>query len=162
MDSTLKEQRNAFTLIELMIVMAIVAIIAAIGIPNLLSSRKAANESGAMASLKAIHNSQVIFYERDPDLNNQKDFGSLAQLQAADLLDDVLGNGVKQGYDFRTQPSTTTPTAVWWADAQPSVPGSTGNRYFALNQSGVILYATTVPISVDTVTGVLTGGTPTQ
>lgn len=151
-----------FTLIELMIVIAIIAIIAAIGIPNLLSSRKAANESGAIASLKAIHNSQVLFYERDPDANDTKDYGSLSQLLAGSLIDESLGSGVKQGYDFRSQPSTTVPTAIWWADGQPTAPGQSGDRYFAVNHTGVIVFATAAPVTIDAVTGAMTGGTPIQ
>ena len=132
--------KKGFTLIELMIVIAIIAIIAAIAIPNLLEARKHGNEAAAIGALKTLSTAQSLYREGDKDNNNQFDYGNLTQLSTFDLIDDVLGSGSKQGYLFEAAASTSTAEFLWWASANPAVPGTTGDRYFITNQAGVIFY----------------------
>lgn len=157
-----REVGRYFTLIELMIVIAIIAIIAALAIPNLMSSRKSANESAALGAIKALQNAQVLFREGDADGNNTNDYATLTQLDAANLVDDAIAAGARSGYNLRTAPGTSGPTFAWWADAQPVIPGSTGDRNFATNHGGVILFNSTAPITIDTATAELSGGSPLQ
>src|SRR4051794_13591545 len=87
------QARRGFTLIELMIVIAIIAIIAAIAIPNLLESRKAGNEASAIQTLRAIYAGETLFKDRDMDNNNVQDFtngsGDLTRLKL--IPDSVFG-----------------------------------------------------------------------
>ena len=138
--------KKAFTLIELMIVIAIIAIIAAIAIPNLIEARKHGNESAAIGSLKAISSAQSLFREGDKDGNGVLDYGNLTQLSQQSLVDGVLGAGVKQGYNF-TASAGTNVQFTWDADGVPSVVTTTGDRYFYTDHTGVIFYTTTGPIS---------------
>lgn len=127
--------KKAFTLIELMIVIAIIAIIAAIAIPNLLEARKHGNEASAVGSLRTVNASQAIYLERSP---SQQYADTLASLSAEGYVDNVLGAGSKQGYVFTT---TGASEYEYTADGQPAVLDQTGNRYFFTNQGGVIRFA---------------------
>lgn len=150
--------KKAFTLIELMIVIAIIAIIAAIAIPNLIEARKHGNESAAIGSLKAISSAQSLFREGDKDGDGTLDYGSLAELSAQNLVDSVLGGGTKQGYNFV---ASSGGQFTWDADGQPSVAGTTGDRYFYTDHTGVIYYTTTGPMASTGAGGVAaTAGAP--
>ena len=140
---------KGFTLIELMIVIAIIAIIAAIAIPNLIEARKHGNEAAAIGALKTIGTSQSLFREGDKDGDDLLDYGSLAELANQALIDSVLGTGTKQGYTFACAASTDRSEFCWWATANPAVVGTTGDRYFATNQEGVTFYSTSAAIVPD-------------
>ena len=132
--------KKGFTLIELMIVIAIIAIIAAIAIPNLIEARKHGNEAAAIGALKTIVTNQTLFSQSDKDGDNDNEFGGLSDLYTTGLLDGVLGLGTKQGYLFDCDPHTTQPNFLWSGVANPSVAGTTGDRSFAVNQGGVVYY----------------------
>lgn len=89
--------RPGFTLVEIMIVIAIVVVLATVGVPSILRSRVSANEAGAIASLKVINNA-CQSYSIENDVYPE----SLAVLSDANppYLDSILGSGRKQGYDF--------------------------------------------------------------
>ena len=139
--------RKAFTLIELMIVIAIIAIIAAIAIPNLLSARKNGNEGAAIGALKTLANAQTLYREGDKDTDGTQQYATqIADLNNSttggaateDLVDGVLAAGAKQGYNFAVESNNAQFT--WFGTAEPAVAGTTGDRAFSTNHSGVIWF----------------------
>ncbi len=128
-------RHKGFTLIELMIVVAIIAIIAAIAIPNLLRSRLQSNESAAISNLKAIVGAEVAYNSA-----NGVYTGSFDDLTGANppFLE---GNwsGIKQGYVYTL--ASDSPNN-FTCNADPSEPGISGNRYFFTDASGVIRFNT--------------------
>mgnify|MGYP003572713666 CR=1 FL=1 len=147
--------KNGFTLIELMIVIAIIAIIAAIAIPNLIEARKSGNESAAIGALKTISTSQSMYREQDKDQDGTLDYATLiADMSTYNVIDPVLGAGTKQGYIFTVGiPTGGNEQFVWTADANPVIAGTTGDRRFGTNQTGTIYYSATAAIVFEANTG---------
>jgi type II secretory pathway pseudopilin PulG len=133
-----------------MIVIAIIAIIAAIAIPNLLHARKSANETAAVGALKTVTTSQSVFREGDKEQDGNLDYGMLTELSNVTLIDAVLGKGSKQGYYFSCTYAYSTSEFLWFAAANPQVPTSSGDRYFETSAGGVIYYTTLGNLLMDT------------
>ena len=147
----ISRKAKGFSLIELLIVVAIILIIAAIAIPNLLRSRIAANEASAVGSIRTINTAQVTYSSTYPDCG----FTSLSNLggsggntTGAGLIDAVLANGIKSGYSFASTPTggsgncgsgSGTPNSQYTVVGNPQSQ-QTGQRYFFSDQSGVIRY----------------------
>lgn len=146
-------KQKGFSLIELLIVVAIILIIAAIAIPNLLRSRIAANEASAVGSIRTINTAEVTYSSTYPDcgftaLSNLG--GSGGNATGAGLIDVVLANGQKSGYSFAASASGATgtcgssggtPNTLYTVVGGPQT-AQTGQRYFFSDQSGVIRYNT--------------------
>jgi prepilin-type N-terminal cleavage/methylation domain-containing protein len=139
----LKKQKG-FSLIELLIVVAIILIIAAIAIPNLLRSRMAANEASAVGSLRTINTSAVTYSSTYPSNGYPATLAALgtsgaATSASADLLDSVLASGTKSGYTFVfTAGAGGLPSTGYNVTAIPVNIGTSGQRGFYTDQSGVI------------------------
>ncbi len=137
------KNERGFTLIELMIVIAIIAIIAAIAIPNLIEARKGSNEAAAIGALRTITTSQALFREGDKDKNGTLDYApSLEALEKVGLIDRVLASGTKQGYLYRVEQADELRFS---ATATPVTPGKSGDRSFFVDESGVIRFRTSPP-----------------
>ncbi len=136
-------KRKGFTLVEIMIVVAIIALLAAIAIPNLLRARMAAGESAAIAALKTVASAAHTF--RAANVAYPTTLGALCFDAAVTnctgtnppYIDSVLGGGTKQGYTF----NLTGDASGFTANANPVTPGTTGNRYFFVDTSGVIRFS---------------------
>ena len=154
----MRNKQKGFSLIELLIVVAIILIIAAIAIPNLIRSKMAANESSAVASLRTYNTSLVAYsttYQTDPDTSfAQLGPATTPSASAADLVDSLLGSAqpVKSGYSFTytpgAPPSGSTIISTYTILADPSN-SSTGQRHFFTDQSGVIRANTQAVASVN-------------
>jgi len=138
-------KEKGFSLIELLIVVAIILIIAAIAIPNLLRSRIAANESSAVGSMRSINTAQVTYASSYPDVGfgaNLKVLGpgTAVDSNTAGLVDNVLGCASqpcnKSGYKF----SVSGTTSAYTSGGDPITVGQTGQRFFFSDGSGVIRY----------------------
>ncbi len=156
-----KNSKKGFSLIELLIVVAIILIIAAIAIPNLLRSRIAANEASAVGSLRTINTAEITY---NTTYGATVGFAALSAMgptsgagvsptsTAAGLLDATLAAGSKSGYSF-TAVASGTNNAVYESTAAPLVVGSTGQRYFCSDASGVIQYNATQATGAHCATG---------
>jgi type IV pilus assembly protein PilA len=142
-------KQKGFSLIELLIVVAIILIIAAIAIPNLLRSRMAANEASAVGSLRTINTSNVTyastygvgFAPSLAALGGTCGGGTAPAASAACLLDAVLAGGTKSGYAFTySAPAGTTsaPANIYTVQGDPVAAGSSGQSAFFTDESGVI------------------------
>jgi type IV pilus assembly protein PilA len=151
--SSSKRPTAGFSLIELLVVVAVILIIAAIAIPNYMKSKMRANEASAVQNLRNIATAELVYsttYGIDfsnglaplsgtglnPDQNN------------AGLIDDTLASGRKSGYVFTFSVLTTDPQghpSTYAVAADPQVPGTTGQRHFYTEASCVIRSNDSVP-----------------
>jgi prepilin-type N-terminal cleavage/methylation domain-containing protein len=127
-------KQNGFSLIELLIVVAIILIIAATAIPNLLRSHIAANEASAVGSLRTIDTAQITYASTFPNLGCATSLSVLGPGSTS-------GNTTKSGFSFYLTDTGASPT-FYASNANP-ISAQTGTRHFYSDATGVIRYNTT-------------------
>jgi len=161
----MRNHQKGFSLIELLIVVAIILIIAAIAIPNLLRSRIAANEASAVGSMRTLVTSQVTYATTYPAVGFAATLlamgpvagGGIPSSASADLIDSNLASGIKTGYGFQSAGATdgcTAPDAAFTVTTVgvinvtfqifgcPNSQNRTGIRNFCSDESGVVRQGT--------------------
>ncbi len=142
----LKNQQG-FSLIELLIVVAIILIIAAITIPNLLRARISANEASAVSSVHAVNTAEITFTTLFPgsgyaaSLTALGPGGTCNSPANACIIDAVLASGIKSGYTFTyVQDTSSVPSPGYTINADPITRGITGQRSFYSDQTNITHY----------------------
>ncbi|HVM93977.1 MAG TPA: prepilin-type N-terminal cleavage/methylation domain-containing protein [Terriglobales bacterium] len=146
-------REKGFSLIELLIVVAIILIIAAIAIPNLLRARIAANESSAASSVRTVNTAQIAYSSSYSTVGFAGAMSSLGgtscappNLTSACLIDTQLAGGSKSGYSFSLS-ATGTPASAYQVIASPLQPNQSGVRYFCSFADAVVRVSPTTSIS---------------
>jgi prepilin-type N-terminal cleavage/methylation domain-containing protein len=143
----MRKREKGFSLIELLIVVAIIMIIAAIAIPNFVRAKISANEASAVSSMHAVATSEIGYSSAYPDLGFS---ASLAVLgtdtsgtctpTAACFVDPALASGTKSGYVFTYVPTGSAPVLGYTVNADPLHYGLTGQTYYFEDETNVIHY----------------------
>ncbi len=130
---------QGFSLIELLIVVAIILIISAIAIPNFLRAKISANEASAVSSIHAVNTAEITYASVNPTLGYSALLVTLGPAGGA-YLDANLANGQKAGYVFTYAPIGTVPYQQYTLNVDPLTRGVTGQRSFYSDQTNVTHY----------------------
>ena len=149
------KKQKGFSLIELLIVVAIILIIAAIAIPSFMRAKIAANESSAVSSVHAVTTAEISYSTLFSDIGFSVKLADLGTggvspcpgtATASCFIDPVLAAGTKSGYTFTyLQDGSSTPSTAYTVNADPVIPNVTGQKSFYADQNNVIRYASPGP-----------------
>ena len=138
---------RGFSLIELLLVVAVILIIAAIAVPNFLQARLRANEASAVGSMRVIYSSAVAYSITYPYVGYPPQLLTLGGVEpctasstSACLIDDTLSQGSKGGYTFVWTGDGATPSVSFTLTGTPQALGASGQRQFCTDQGGLIHY----------------------
>ena len=148
----MRNAKKGFSLIELLVVMAIILVLGAIGLPNMLRSIMLANETSAVQSLRTFNEAAIVYTanyggypttlaQMGPSSTLSATGGTVAYPGAADLIDSRMVTGTKSGYTFNWVPGPVDAlnhTVSYSITATPIYPGVTGQRTFYTDTTGVI------------------------
>src|SRR6202007_1016506 len=153
----MKGAQKGFSLIELLIVVAIILIIAAIAIPNLLRARIQANEASAAASLHALNTAEISYSSAFPAIGFSANLANLGDggtspcpgsATASCYIDPNLASGTKSGYIFTyAQDASSTPSLHYTVNVDPVTRGISGQRSFFSSDANVTRYNTSAAAS---------------
>jgi len=140
--------KRGFSLIELLIVVAIILLIAAIAVPSYLRARIAANEASAVAAVRTLNTAQISYNSAYPTVGYSATLTALGGTScsppdpsSACLIDTVLAGGLRNGYLYTMTNVTGTPHATYSVIATPSMPNASGIRYFCSFEDGVVRFS---------------------
>lgn len=156
-------KRSGFSLVELLMVVAIILIVTTIALPNLMRSRFAATEAGAVSTMRLLNNVENQYAGTYNSFSGDLDSlgppsGVPASAMSADLVDVVLAGRAthstlqfsKAGYKFVYVPNGAYPQVHGFAvTADPTARGATGQRSFFMDQTGIIRWNATVTASIN-------------
>lgn len=141
---------KGFSLIELLLVVAVILIVSAIAVPNFLRSRLRANEASAVASLRVINTAAVTYSITYPDMGFPAQLTTLgganpcsASSTQSCLIDDVLAQGNKGGYSFVWTGDGAVPSVSFVVTGAPQTVGNSGQNMYCTDQTGIIHYDST-------------------
>ena len=139
------KKQKGFSLIELLIVVAIILIIAAMAIPNLMRARMSANEAAAASGVRTVNAAQISYESSYPNAGYAVTLSALGGTTCAPpssasacLIDSQLASGTKSGYTFALAGVTSTPAASYAVIAAPITPNQTGIRSFCSFADAVV------------------------
>jgi type IV pilus assembly protein PilA len=150
---------KGFSLIELLIVVAIILVIAAIAIPSFLRSRISANESAAVAAVRTVNTAQITYNSTYPTVGFAASLTALAGTctgttqiptsAAACLIDSQLATGIRGAYSFTLSNVTGTPATNYNIVAAPVLQNYSGVRYFCSYADAVVRFSLTTITTCD-------------
>jgi type IV pilus assembly protein PilA len=140
---------QGFSLIELLVVVAIILIIAAVAIPNLIKAKISANEAATVTSIHAINTAEITYQSANPNIGFSALLSDLGPAGGG-YLDNVLAGGQKSGYQFTYTVGGANPHVTYKVTADPLSRGVTGQRGFYSDEQNVTRYnITTTATNLD-------------
>lgn len=132
----MRHSNKGFSLIELLVVVAIILIIAAIAIPSFLRARISANESSAVASVHAVITAEITYASIDPAGSYSAALSDLGPAKGG-YIDSNLAGGQKSGYNFTYTPTGVAPFTAYTFHADPTIRAVTGQRSFFSDETNI-------------------------